>query len=452
MPKDMQERESADRNAIVNNEQIVPDRRENADLNAGAIDVVDDDGGRQEPRQQDSRVTEQVGEIQPENVTIRSPKDDTRDMIARNFRQNRAQERQEAVEEERELRELAGLPEEFRDQVVDEEPEVVTQRQQPDPDMRRADDTQKFKVKINGEERFLTVDEMTAAAQKALASDDVLGSAKKAAQDILDEARALRNEIEGQRTAVLRPAGNQGGEGEGTQPEADQTDQVDPYEQLVEQLQYGDPKQAAASARQLIEDRARAVSRTEMLQNNRATEHQRSMAALNKFRQENQDLANDEDASAVMRVRLFREQHNDLVKSGLDPKRLPEFRPENFDAIANMHLDARAFGVGVRDIPTLLNAAKEGYLGKFGGQRTQPNPDTGQGEQRQQQQQNKGVTVEVNRTERRQAIAQQPTRTVAPRMQPQDRQRDQLESRTSAVERMRAARSGPRNPNVRASA
>jgi hypothetical protein len=457
MPKEMQTREAADRNAT----DTSTNPREDAELNAGALEIAaDDDAGSGLPEIRQETTDAPVGDIQP-TIVPKSPKDEIRDAIAKNFRSNRAVEREEAADEDRQLREMAGLPEELRDQFVEEEPEIarVPQRQQPDPNLRQPErpqeleqQPQRFKLKINGEERFVTIEEMTAAAQKALASDDVLGSAKKAAQDILDEARALKNEIEGQRTA-FQPAGNQGGDGEGVQPEAGNQggDQVDPYEALVEQLQYGDPKEAAANARKLIEDRARAVSRAELIQGNRVAEHQRSMAALNKFRQENPDLAADEDANAVMRVRLFREQHNDLVQSGLDPKRLPEFKPENFEAIANLHLDARTFGVGVRDIPTLLKATKDGYLSKFGGQREQPE---GQGEQRQQQQQpsGKAVTVEVNRTERRQAIAQQPTRTMAPRLQPQEKQRDQLESRTNAVERMRAARSGPRNPGVRASA
>ena len=433
--------------------------RPDSDLDAAALQP-DVDGETGDARIADGPAlqpsdTPADDDLQPERV-FRSPKDDIRSEIAKNFRTRRDKNDAEAQEDARELQSLAGMPPEFQDLVVEDTQAAPLQQQQDQPAPQgEPQEPARRKVKIRGEERWLTDDELLAAAQKGLAGDDYLGEARAT----LEATKALKSELEAMRAAPAgkHPAGDgaQPGEIDG-QPGDGEHPASDPYKDLIEKLQYGDPNEAANDLRKLVATAVPALSKEEIIRQRLADEHTRSMQTLKGFQDTNPDLANDHMATAAIRAKLFELQRDDLVKAGFDLSSLNANDPRSPDLIANAHLRARASGASVRGVGDLLNEAKAEFVkwrpaeaGKDLPQVPAPplQPQQRQGQPAQQPSRQAGQRVEVNvdRTARRQAIQQQPTRTVAPRP---DAQPQAPRDRKSVVDTMRAARLRARGASV----
>lgn len=412
-----------------------------AELSAGALDVAGDDAGGDAA---DTAAPVIAAEPVPEPAPKPINRNSMRDEIAKNFRRGRQQETDDAREDMEEIRALTnnGLPQEFQDGVGDTDVADVVeavQQQRPAPRQQEPVQPQKIKVKVNGQEQELTQEEIIAAAQKSLAGDDYLGRAKKEAKDLID---SVRTEIQGLRTAAP-PVQNQSGDGtaqegaDGTTGTADEN-HVDPALAAIEKLQFGNPAEAASSLRQLINDAGRAASKEELALQRRQLEHTRSMSQLRQFTDANPDLARDEDVQAVMRVNIFKLQREDLIKAGVDEKNIPT----NPEQMATVHLDLRSLGADVRTVPQILATAKSNFEGKWRGG-TQPSREA-PGQQQQQQSAvpaKATVEVNVNRTQRREAITQQPTRTMSPRPDPRPQER---RDGSSVVQQMKASRQAPR--------
>jgi hypothetical protein len=105
--------------------------------------------------------------------------------------------------------------------------------------------------------------------------------------------------------------------------------------------------------------------------------------------------------------------------------------------IANWHLWYRTNGYKVRNIPDLLTTAHDEFLAWKGVEKPKPKdePAVRQAEPR--------VEVNVDRTQRRAVIPQQPSRTTAPR-QPTQTQAAQPRDRSDVVAKMIADRAKPR--------
>lgn len=418
-------------------------QQEQADreMSVEALNVTGDDAG------DSGDVVAANTDFTPEPAPKPFNRNSVRDEITKNFRSGRAKEIQEAQEDIDDIRAMSnnGLPREFQDQVGDDDVTAIndavndSQRRvetQPelDPEPRR------LKLKINGVERELTQDEVIAAAQKTLAGDDYLGKAKETARALIDE---VKQGLQG-----LRPAATTQNQGdvETEQTGAEDTtnagdeNHVDPVIGVIEKLQFGDPAEAAKELKALIADAGRTASQQEIIKQRRQMEFTRSMSQLRNFQGANPDLAGDAKTEAAIRAEIFSLQREDLINAGLPEKDLPT----NPEAMANVHLDVRSLGGNVRTVPQILEKAKANFVEWRGGK-----PPSREAPGQQQQQQNSeparpvkaAVEVNVDRTNRRKEITQQPTRTMSPRP---DARPEARRDGTSVVQRMQQVRQAPR--------
>lgn len=281
----------------------------------------------------------------------------------------------------------------------------------------------KRKLKVNGQERELTQEEIEAAAQKALAADDYLEQAKgkyKDAQQLLETTRVTVS-----RQNPAEPPAPTAAEGDDT---SDPQNHADPLKEVVEQIQYGDPDKAKELLGKTIAQAATAavkqVSTTERVQQDIAAD----LRAHDEFVKANPEFASDPIAHSVIRDGLLNGYRDDLRKIGVPDDQIPN----DASRLANLHRQHKLNGAQVRPVATLLNDAADRLNQWRGGKprsETNPTPST---ETR--------VEVNLNRDDRRRNIPQQPQRAnVQPSPQlatPQSQQ----DSRKSAVQRAAAAR------------
>ncbi len=197
-----------------------------------------------------------------------------------------------------------------------------------------------------------------------------------------------------------------------------------------------------------------ALSQEEATRQRLQAEHTRSMGVLAAFTEANPDLAKDRKASAAIRAELYELQREDLVKAGYDLSKLAD-DARTPDIIAEAHLAARSMGKPVRAVNDLLDKAKANYESwrpnNAAVTNVNPNDVPLQPAQRPATAQpattagKPRVEVNVDRTQRRQAIPPQPTSTVAPRP---DQATAQPKDRADVVANMRANRMAPRQPRA----
>jgi hypothetical protein len=201
---------------------------------------------------------------------------------------------------------------------------------------------------------------------------------------------------------------------------------------VVDEAAYGDPEQATT----LLANKLSGASQ----QARERLEAERGQQALNQFLQENPQLGNDEMAMAAMETRLYAHFLEDLKRVGFPTDQLADN-----NAIATIHMRARADGKAVRGLKELFDASRDDYLAWKGGQRPpapRPSQEPRQGAPR--------VEVRVNRDARRANIP-----TSAPNRNPQrnpaimdEPQRTNLQARSDAartmIEQRKALRNGGR--------
>jgi hypothetical protein len=354
-----------------------------------------------------------------------SDSDEMRNAIVDNFRRRRAagEQNNEAAEDARQIQEFmrsGGMPKEFQDTFVDDQPpagdvieehvEEVLAEPEPPPAPR------KIKIKVNGKELELTEEELIARAQMNEAADERLSEAKT----ILSQVNALKRDWESRPSPTATPAVDSAAT-EGQPSDTGDQHQVDPYKETTETLLYGDPDAAAKKLRELHEhENAKLPAIVEQVLNRERvrTEHSRSMASLKRLERENEDLAKDPMASAALSASIFAHQRNDLVNMGLDAGKLPTDNA----AIANLHLKFRsdpATSGLLRTPDELFNAAKTDFLKWRPG--TPPAQTNGNGNgtgTHPQRTETPPIQVDVNRTARRMAIPPQPSRTAVVKQTP----------------------------------
>jgi hypothetical protein len=131
---------------------------------------------------------------------------------------------------------------------------------------------------------------------------------------------------------------------------------ADPFNDAAEALLYSDPETAGQKLRHLMTE----VVPNIVNGNARVRgEHARSMATVEKFKQENPDFVNNRLVAAATEGAIYDEQMNDLIGVGFD---LADFRKKagrdpTLGEIANEHLRLRSVGAKVRSADDLVDAA-----------------------------------------------------------------------------------------------
>lgn len=251
----------------------------------------------------------------------------------------------------------------------------------------------KFTVKVRHETRELTQDELIAAAQKTLAGDDYLGEARK----LLEDAKQVASSRPHQDGTVPATTEQQTAQ-TGDQPHQDDN------RALAEKVQFGSPDEAAEVIAQLrkagtIDPQAIAKA---VYDTQRVTDVTKARRSYDKFVSDNEALVNDPIAHAAMEAAFYSGLKSDLRKLGYTDEQIPQAN----ERLVEAHRFHRIQGQDVRDTSALLEASKqavEKFRGTGNGDNPAP-PARKDGE----------VRVNLDRTERRNGIPQQPARSAVP--------------------------------------
>lgn len=377
----------------------------------------------------------------------RSPQDDVRAQIANRFRRAEPEDERPFNGDFNDQENLYGEVAQTDDDDSDEDladlglsPEEVARArgkgapqagdegddEDNEPAQRRApvqQEPQKRKLKVNGRIVELTDDEVLAAAQKTLAGDMNLEETKR----LLREAKAIRDG----RTA------NHSGENDadtadlGNDPiEPDSQNHEPSTRSVIDKIQFGDPDEAAAELDRLVDARAGKKASEGQLQRLMSQDLARSKKQLAEFQKENADLANNRLAAMAIEDGMYQGYAADIAALGISEDQIPRDPVQ----LADWHRFYRINGYDVRSTKDLLDASKKKFFkefGELGGQRQQNRPSR----------QPDRVNVNVNRDQRRMAIPNQPTRSVAPRRDANPQQRPQTGS--DVVNQMRRQRGQP---------
>lgn len=300
---------------------------------------------------------------------------------------------------------------------------------------------EKFKLKVRGEEREVDRAEAMRLAKVVTGNDDTEGLSDDhlarlaqigaAGQSYLEDTRQV---LETTRTQVQVSRQHP----DETQPAPTATDPndqddgntpADPVKDIVHEIQYGDPDQAAEKLRTTIADAAVNAVKQANSDSRVQDDIRNDLRAHDEFVKKHTDLASDPIATAVIREGLMAGYRDDLRKIGVPEDKIPT----DPSMLANHHRHYKLAGQPVRSVATLLEDSAEKLTKWRGGQsRTEdPNPKP--------QPQERAVRVDVNRDDRRRAIPQQPTRA---NVQPQlnNTQPSGQKSRSDAVQAAKRAR------------
>lgn len=297
------------------------------------------------------------------------------------------------------------------------------QQQTPPPAAPR-----KITLTIRGKPVEMTENEVIARAQKVEAADSYLEESRQ----LLQEAKEIKAERAGR--ATQHPEGDNNTQDDGQVSDApDQQSRTHgpDYKAIIEKIQFGDPDEAARELAETIHRTASEVATRAANEGhvNRqiANDLKRSQDELAAFRAANQDLAGDEIAEQVISNQVLKIYREEILALGLDESQIPK----DPKTLADWHRFYRVNGHNVSKTSDVLNKAKDEFTSWRGDNPTNKQTAVRKTEPR--------ITVNVDRTERRQAIPQQPARAVAPRRNEAPAQTLE-QSRKSAVAEMRKAR------------
>jgi hypothetical protein len=336
----------------------------------------------------------------------------------------------------------SALPEEFRTQPaepagVETTPETQVESQPIPDELSPAPRT--YKVKVHGQEKEITEEELVAKAQIAMASENILEEVKGLKKDLTERL----SRVEGQRPhqpqqPAAQPPNSQSPDG---MNETAIPDQDDPIAKLIETIQYGNP----AEAKTLLQDTiARAVipAVEHRLQIQRLQdEGARTAKVLTDFKAKHAEIAADPLADAAIQTRMYQLQVKDIEDLGVDPKQIQTQSGVVTPAdIAMAHRWYRANGFNVQKPEDLLDQAVKDFLTWKG---VAPKP-TSPAEPAPANKAAPRVEIAVDRNARRAAIPQQPERAAAPQPAPQRTAAPQPRDRSDIVQSMAKSRSLPR--------
>src|SRR5579885_904241 len=396
---------------------------------AAAVEVADDtpapaEAAAPQPAPQTVQKQDEPAPVAPPRPTPQARRDE---IIAR-FRASRTEEinaeRDDIAEFTR-----SGVPHEFEPAAAEAEAAV-----QPVPEAPEAPDVPEAP---EAPEAPQAPQAAAPAAQTVKVKVIAQAQVSLAAKTILDDAKQLRSELQSlvDQRKVQRPdqPGHHAGPSE-AQPEltppASEAPNQDPYEKLVQEIQFGDPAAAKTLFGQTIQQEvARQVSQNLVAQRLQ-DEGVRTAKILKDFEEQHPDLANDEMARAAIERKVVAMQIDDLKALGVDPAKLSTDGRVTSDIIAEAHKYYRANGYSVRKPDVILKEATDAFMAWKGTKEPQARPGTPR------------VEVTTERSARRQAVPQTPGRTVAPKPTPKPAATPA--DRSAVVERMQAARRAPR--------
>lgn len=416
-------------------------------MNAQALDVVDDlsPGDGAPPR-----TLGPTGEPAPQRPLppAKSAFDTKRADIINRFRTSRTEEADKDRDDISDFT-RSGLPPEFAPEPAPAPAAELAGETGEEPPLEAPPVTQKYKVKVRGEEIEMSQEDLIAHAQKSLAGESYLEEGKSKLKEIDALYREVKNN--GQRAGQegehhAPPQRTQATE---PQPQA-AADPADPnttddtqIERLLEQLQFGaDPAEAKTLLRNTIATEAVKVARPmvqeELLNDRLRDEGARTQKVLADFLGKHKEIAEDPKARAVVEYDMYEQQLADLHAIGIDPNtfELPHGGPPTPGDIAQAHRYYRAKGYGMKTPQTMLEKAVENLQSWRGVKTPEPAADPGKAPPR--------VDVTVERSARRQAAPQQPTRTVAPNPGGDPPAAPQPRDRSSIVQSMAQRRNAPR--------
>lgn len=420
---------------------------------AQAIEGADHDSGAEtggQPPQRQARTPAANNEAERPAPSVKSKFDSRRNDIVSRFRANRTVD-DEANRDDISDFAKSGLPPEFaapvpaledeRTQPQDGEVEdaaadtgaapgaadpAAEQQQQP------AALPKTVKVKVFGQERELTLEEVVAHAQIAMASDGLLEASKTRIREADELLRSVKDKVARTDQPGQHQPGQERAQTDELQPAANGVEHHDtPIAKLIEAMQFGDPAEAAVLLENTIQQtsaKASAKAVVEALERSSLQdEGARTAKVLADFKAAHPELAADPLASAAIERRVYDIQLEDIKALGVDPKLLPTEIPGVLTPgdIATAHRWYRSKGFKVKSPQDMLERATADVLEWRGVKPTTTEPaDPARKAQPR-------VDVSVDRTARRQAIPQQPSRTATPRpdarqQQPATRDRSQV--------------------------
>jgi hypothetical protein len=381
-----------------------------------ALTGVEDTGHE---RSQDQQLSDEEPNIpeQPAAKKIQqSPADAERERIANRFKRGPEDEKPfdgDMTNEEN----LYGT---FAQQDLEPDPDApepgvphVQQAEAPAPKM--------VTLKIRGKDVTMTEAEVLARAAKVDAADSYLEEAR----ELLSEAKRVKAERAGRDPQHPEGRSSTQDDGQDIDPLSDPQHPVDDIEAVVEKIQFGDPKEAARDLRQVIATESQRQANEGHLQRLVSNDLAIAQKALADFTAANPHIANDPDASVMMENRIYSIYRDEIAKLGVDEAKIPK----DPRSLADWHRWYRIHGDNVsKPADLLIQAGKHVESRLFASTTKQAAKPKVAGR----------VEVNVDRTERRAAIPNQPTRAVAPR-------RDAVAApvqnpRSAAVAEMRKAR------------
>ncbi|MCA1458092.1 hypothetical protein I6F35_33705 [Bradyrhizobium sp. BRP22] len=282
----------------------------------------------------------------------------------------------------------------------------------------------KRKLKVNGQEREYSDEEVIALAQKAAAADDYLEQAKQKFNDARQVLETTRVHVSRQNPAD-QPAPTAT---DGDDPDEPQNP-ASPLKEVIKQIQYGDPDEAEQLLGKTIAEAATAAVRQVSMSDRVQEDIASDLRAHDDFVKKNPELASDPIAHSVIRDGLLTGYRDDLRKIGVPEEDIPT----DPSRLANEHRHHKLQGKPVRTVETLLNDAADRLTQWRGGtpRRETPTPPPST-EPR--------VEVNLQRDDRRRAIPQQPQRANVQSSAPAQQPQDQMSSRRAAVARAQQAR------------
>jgi hypothetical protein len=298
---------------------------------------------------------------------------------------------------------------------------------EPEPARQQQQQEKLYTIKVRGKDVTLTEAQLLERASKVEAADSYLAEGR----DILEQARQARN-AERDRSDPHRPEDRNNTQDDVQDPSlnADPQHPGDELESAIEEIQYGDPKQAAGKIRTAISKEADKAADERQLQRLRANDNAKSGKAMKAFIESNPEIANDKRASQAMENELYDIQREEMIALGLDELKLPKSTTD----IALWHQFYRIHGHPVSAPDQMLNEAKSRF-DKWRGV-----PSNGQQSQQQRKPAAPRVEVNVDRNARRAQLPNQPTRTMTPPQLQRSQQQTGPKDRSSTIMDMRRAR------------
>lgn len=284
-----------------------------------------------------------------------------------------------------------------------------------------------FKLKIRGKEVTLTEAEVLERASKVEAADSYLQESRdllEGAKEILADRRAGQNR--------QHPDGETGAQDDGSDSDRSEASRRpgNDLDDTINKIQFGSTEEAAAALAKYVQTAAAEQANKGHLDRLMSNDLARAKKALGDFVAANPDLNADENASALIEKSIYGIYRKELEAIGLEPDQIPK----DPAVVAHWHRYYRVNGANVSQVQDVLNKAKDAYT-TWRGQGTQTNKPAAKPRG------NDRVSVNVDRTERRVAIPNQPARTAAVRRDAP--QADRPKSNSDIIAEMRRARGQP---------